>query len=71
VQCAETLPNRPVLLVEADDQNHGDMEALANALRQKGSAALEQKTVSTDHNFSDHRIELQTIVIHWLQSLQK
>jgi hypothetical protein len=57
--------------VEADDQNHGDMEALANALRQKTSSALEQRTVPTDHTFSDHRIELQTIVIQWLQSLQK
>lgn len=71
VQWAETLHTRPVLLVEADDQNHDDMEALANALRQKASAALEQRAVPTDHSFSDHRIELQTIVIHWLQSLQK
>lgn len=52
VQWAETLHKRPVLLVEADDQNHGHMEALATALRQKGSAALEQKTVPTDHNFA-------------------
>lgn len=71
VQWAETLHNRPVLLVEADDQNRGDMEALANALRQKASGAIEQRTVPTDHSFSDHRIELQTIVIHWLQSLKK
>lgn len=68
---AETLHTRPVLLVEADDQNRGDMEALANALRQKASTALDQRTVATDHSFSDHRIELQTIVIHWLQSLPK
>ena len=71
VKWAETLHTRPVLLVEADDQNRGDMEALANALRQKASTALEQRTVPTDHSFSDHRIELQAIVIHWLQSLQK
>jgi len=71
VQWADALRTRPVLLVEADDQNHTDMEALASALRQKGSARLEQKVVATDHSFSDHRIALQTIVIDWLQQLQQ
>jgi len=70
VQWADALRTRPVLLVEADDQNHADMEALASAMRQRGSARLEQKAVATDHSFSDHRIVLQTIVINWLQQLQ-
>jgi len=69
VQWADALRTRPLLLVEADDQNHMDMEALASALRQKGSSRLEQKAVATDHSFSDHRIALQTIVIDWLQQL--
>jgi pimeloyl-ACP methyl ester carboxylesterase len=38
VQWVAALGARPVLLVEADDQNHANMEALASALRQKGSA---------------------------------
>jgi len=71
VQWADALRTRPLLLVEADDQNHGDMEALASAVRQKDSARLEQKVVATDHSFSDHRIALQTIVIDWLQKLQQ
>ena len=71
VQWADALRTRPLLLVEADDQNHADMEALAAALRQKGSARLEQRAVATDHSFSDHRIALQTIVIDWLQQLQQ
>jgi hypothetical protein len=71
VQWADMLRTRPILLIEADDQNHADMEALASALRQKGSAHLEQKTVATDHSFSDHRIALQTIVIDWLQQLRQ
>jgi uncharacterized protein len=70
VQWADALRTRPLLLVEADDQNYADMEALASALRQKSSARLEQKAVATDHSFSDHRITLQTIVIDWLQQLQ-
>src|SRR6516165_4889628 len=70
VQWAEELRTRPVLLLEADDQNHADMEALASALRQKGAVALEQVAVATDHSFSDHRIALQSIVLRWLEKLE-
>jgi hypothetical protein len=70
VQWAEVLHGRPVLLVSADDQNHADMEALAAAIRQRGSVALEDRAVETDHTFSDHRIALQTIVIGWLEKLK-
>lgn len=69
VQWADALSTRPVLLVEADDQNHADMEALASALRQKGAVTLEQAAVATDHSFSDHRIALQTMVVRWLERL--
>jgi pimeloyl-ACP methyl ester carboxylesterase len=67
VQWVEALRGRPVLLVVADDQNHADMEALAAGIRQKGSVALEDKAVETDHSFSDHRIALQSIVVRWLE----
>jgi uncharacterized protein len=70
VHWATELARHPVLLVEADDQNHADMEALAAALRAKGSSALEQRAVATDHSFSDHRIALQTIVIDWLDRVK-
>jgi uncharacterized protein len=70
VRWADSLRKRPVLLVEADDQNHADMEALASALRQKGAAVLEHTAVATDHSFSDHRIELQAIVVRWLEKLK-
>ena len=59
-----------VLLVEADDQNRADMEALARALRQKDAVALKQVAVKTDHAFSYYRIALQTIVIEWLQEMK-
>jgi uncharacterized protein len=71
VQWADALRARPVLLVEADDQNHADMEALAGALRQKGAVALKQVSVPTDHTFSDHRIALQATVIEWLEKLKR
>ncbi len=70
VRWADALRGRPVLLVEADDQNHADMEALAAALQQKGAVALQHRDVATDHSFSDHRIALQTIVVEWLEKLK-
>jgi len=70
VQWAEALHTRPVLLVEADDQNHADMEALASALRQKSAIGLQQIAVPTDHSFSDHRLALQSIVVRWLEALE-
>jgi pimeloyl-ACP methyl ester carboxylesterase len=71
LQWADALHGRPVLLVEADDQNRADMEALARALRHKGSLGLDQIGVATDHSFSDHRIALQTIVLNWLEKLKR
>jgi uncharacterized protein len=71
VQWADTLRGRPVLLLEADDQNHADMEALAGALQQKSAVAPTHLAVQTDHSFSDHRITLQTNVIEWLEKVKK
>jgi uncharacterized protein len=71
LQWADALRMRPVLLVEADDQNHTDMEALARMLRQQRAVALNHVAVATDHGFSDHRIALQTIVIEWLERMKK
>jgi len=70
VQWAEALRTRPVLLVEANDQNSTDMEALASVLRQKSTTGLEQIAVPTDHSFSDHRLALQSIVVRWLEKLE-
>ena len=69
VQWASALHGRPVLVIEADDQNRVDMAALASALRKAGAVNVAEKAVATDHSFSDHRIALQTIVVEWLQRL--
>jgi pimeloyl-ACP methyl ester carboxylesterase len=71
VQWPDRLRNRPVLLVEADDQNHADMEALAGALRKNGGVMFDQVAMPTDHSFSDHRIALQAAVMEWLAKLKK
>jgi pimeloyl-ACP methyl ester carboxylesterase len=70
VQWADGLRSRPLLLVEADDQNRLEMEALATAVRKKGATSFEYKAVATDHSFSDHRVALQSIVVEWLQNLR-
>jgi uncharacterized protein len=70
VQWAQMLTTRPVLLVEANDQNHADMEAFASALRQKGAVALEEVSIPADHSFSDNRITLQAVVVRWLEKIK-
>lgn len=59
-----------MLLVEADDQNHADLEALTSALQGKDAVALTHAGVATDHSFSDRRIALQTIGVDWLEKLK-
>lgn len=68
-QWAESLSTRPILLLEADDQNREDLHALAAAVRQHNAKALTEVDVSTDHSFSDRRIALQSIVVQWLSRL--
>jgi pimeloyl-ACP methyl ester carboxylesterase len=51
VQWAEALRTRPVLLLEADDQNHADMEALASALHR---ATIDRNQVVGDSEKIDH-----------------
>jgi pimeloyl-ACP methyl ester carboxylesterase len=71
VQWAEALRARPVLLIEADDQNHSDMAALAREMRERRASRLDEKSFATDHSFSDRRIALQAVVIDWLAGLQE
>jgi len=70
VQWSEAFRQLPVLLVEADDQNLADMEALGVALQQKNSA-LTRVAIHSDHSFSDSRIALQETVVKWLEGLRK
>ena len=71
VRWADSLRDRPLLLVETDDQNHADMEALSAALQKKGAALFDKVAVASDHGLSDHRIWLQAILLNWLEKLNK
>jgi pimeloyl-ACP methyl ester carboxylesterase len=65
------LKNRPVLVLEADDRNTSDNQALAEALRKAGDTQVAEQHMHTDHPFSDHRIALQAAVVNWLEALDK
>ncbi len=66
---ASALKDRPVLIVEADDRNLSDNQALATALRKLGNPRVIETHMATDHIFSDHRIALQAVVVEWLGSV--
>jgi pimeloyl-ACP methyl ester carboxylesterase len=69
VDYAEALKNRPVLILEANDGNKANNQALAAALRKSGDKSVTEKYMETDHSFSDHRIALQVAVLEWLETL--
>jgi len=69
VDYAPLLNNRPVLIMESNDRNRDDNQAMAEALRKAGNPQVTEKFTETDHSFSDHRIALQIAILDWLQSL--
>jgi pimeloyl-ACP methyl ester carboxylesterase len=66
---APNLKDRPVLIVEADDRNLSDNQAMAAALRKMGNSRVTETHLATDHVFSDHRIALQGALLEWLQGV--
>jgi pimeloyl-ACP methyl ester carboxylesterase len=66
---AAALKDRPVLILEADDDNLGNNHTMAEALRKAGDKQVTETHMTTDHGFSDHRIALQSAVIEWLGTL--
>ncbi len=62
---APKIAPRPLLVFSANDGLRPGNEALTAALKQAG-CAVTYLHMNTDHGFSDHRIALQTAVLHWL-----
>ena len=69
IDYAENLKTRPVLILEANDGNRTNNQALSEALRTAGDKSVTEKYMETDHSFSDHRIEVQVAILEWLQTL--
>ena len=66
---ASALSTRPVLIVEADDRNTSDNQALASVLGKLGNSRVTETHIATDHVFSGRRIALQGAVVQWLQAI--
>lgn len=71
VDWAPALKDRAVLVIEADDRNLGDNQAMVAALRKAGDTRVAEEHIPDDHVFSEHRIALQSAVLRWLQELVK
>lgn len=66
---AAGLKDRPLLVLTADDGLAPESQALVDAIRARGGTRLSTSHAATDHGWSDRRIELETRVLLWLQTL--
>ena len=57
------LKTRPALILEANDRNTADNQAMAEAFRKAGNTRVTEKYMETDHSFSDHRMALQVAIL--------
>jgi uncharacterized protein len=71
LNCVPLLKERPILVLEADDRNTADNEALAEVLRKAGNSEVTEQHIRTDHAFSDHRIAMQAAIVNWLDAIAK
>jgi pimeloyl-ACP methyl ester carboxylesterase len=71
LNCVPLLKDRPIFVLEADDRNTSDNQALAEALRKAGDMKVTEEHMHTDHPFSDHRIAMQAAIVNWLEAIIK
>ena len=67
---ASSWKGRPVLVVIADDFLHADDIAVAESVRKSPGGQVTEVQMSTDHSYSDHRIQLAATVLGWLKQLE-
>jgi pimeloyl-ACP methyl ester carboxylesterase len=68
-KAAAGLAKTPYLAITSDDGLARDTDALVEAIRAGGGTKVATAHVATDHSYSDHRIELEAIIINWLSTL--
>jgi uncharacterized protein len=66
---AAGLAQVPLLALTADDGLAPDTDVLVRAIQAKGGHKVTAMHVATDHSWSDHRIELESEIIKWLNGL--
>jgi pimeloyl-ACP methyl ester carboxylesterase len=63
------LVHTPLLVLSADDGLAALTDALVQAIKDKGGDKVTTIHAATDHNWSDHRIFLESKIIDWLAQL--
>jgi pimeloyl-ACP methyl ester carboxylesterase len=63
---AAGLTQTPLLALTADDGFAPDTDALVSAIHAQGGHEVTAMHVATDHNWSDHRIALESTILTWL-----
>jgi pimeloyl-ACP methyl ester carboxylesterase len=66
---APGLKSIPLLVLSADDGLAPQTDALVQAIKADGGNKVTAIHVATDHSWSDHRIALESTIIHWLAGL--
>lgn len=69
IKAAPGLATRPLLILTADDGLTAGAEELAAAVQKAGGTQVTMAHVATDHSWSDHRIDLESRIINWLNAL--
>ena len=68
---AAGLANIPMLVLTSDDGLAPGSDSLVAAIRAAGGTMVTTAHVPTDHSWSDARLQLETLVIDWLEALKQ
>jgi pimeloyl-ACP methyl ester carboxylesterase len=68
---APKLVNKRLYVLYSEDFVKADSVGLIKAVKASGGKMITEKYVATDHSWSDRRIELEALVIRWLDALPK
>lgn len=63
------LKNTPMLVLSADDGLAPQTDSLVAAIKASGGNSVQSIHAATDHEWSDHRIFLESAIIRWLAAL--
>ena len=68
---AAGLVKMPMLVLTSDDGLAPGSDSLVAAIRAAGGTMVTTAHVPTDHSWSDARLQLETLVIDWLEALKQ
>jgi uncharacterized protein len=66
---APKLVNRRLLVLYSNDFVKDASEGLIRSVKAAGGTKIQSYYADTDHSWSERRIELESVVVNWLQSL--